>query len=74
MYELAFKILNNIEPHYKKDRLLNLPEIIGTDAMGNINDNNTKEKIHFPLDEARQASNHWAQFENSIGLFTARLN
>ena len=66
MYELAFKILNNIEPHYKKDRLLNLPEIIGTDAMGNINDNNTKEKIHFPLAEARQASNHWAQFENSI--------
>jgi hypothetical protein len=27
--------------------------------MGNINDNNTKEKIHFPLEGARQASNHW---------------
>lgn len=37
MYELAFKILDNIDAHYKKDRLLHLPERDLT-AMGNIND------------------------------------
>ena len=36
MYELAFKILDNIDPHYKKDLIIHEKDLT---AMGNINNN-----------------------------------